>query len=348
MQSVSSSASGTMDQNEIIHSPILQPIVVCARLSPEQILFHTGKYLGNKETTDSQGHASSSSDDKKITLLSLNDDVFQEILSHLSYDEIAKLRLVGRHFNEVCQKMLNKGFLSVRRSHSCCLKEMKAKLPRKESERRAHPLASHIHVLTSIELSLNFLSMAFEKYINDGMFCFIPGKVLDECYRLLREIVVLKNISFTKSYELLQEFTDISSMAMEHFEEHILPTMKRNQMINTAIRNSSPRFNSCDTDAADNDSESGIELVVQQNHLLINSQERQIVDLKTKVTEYGRKIAEQGRKIAVLERQASESSRRFIQLERKISNSEAVGVHVQPVVTPPPSSRKRKMKELNK
>jgi hypothetical protein len=57
-------------------------------------LFHTGKYLGNKETTDSQGHASSSSDDKKITLLSLNDDVFQEILSHLSYDEIAKLRLV--------------------------------------------------------------------------------------------------------------------------------------------------------------------------------------------------------------------------------------------------------------
>jgi hypothetical protein len=75
---------------------------------------------------------------------------------------------------------------------------MKAKLPRKKSERRAHPLASHIHVLTStinfvlsilifltlkilpflgIELSLNFLSMAFEKYINDGMFCFIPGKV---------------------------------------------------------------------------------------------------------------------------------------------------------------------------
>jgi len=43
--------------------------------------------------TNSQGH-SSSSDDKKITLLSLHDDVFQEILSHLSYDEIAKLRLV--------------------------------------------------------------------------------------------------------------------------------------------------------------------------------------------------------------------------------------------------------------
>jgi hypothetical protein len=35
---------------------------------------------------------------------------------------------------------------------------MKAKLPRKESERRAHPLASHIHVLTStINLVLSIL-----------------------------------------------------------------------------------------------------------------------------------------------------------------------------------------------
>lgn len=31
---------------------------------------------------------------KQLSLLSLHDDVFQEILSHLSYDEVAKLRLV--------------------------------------------------------------------------------------------------------------------------------------------------------------------------------------------------------------------------------------------------------------
>jgi hypothetical protein len=34
---------------------------------------------------------------------------------------------------------------------------MKAKLPRKESERRAHPLASHIHVLSTINLVLSIL-----------------------------------------------------------------------------------------------------------------------------------------------------------------------------------------------
>ena len=44
-----------------------------------------------------QGQASSSTE--KITLLTLHEDVFQEILSHFSYDEIAKLRLVCYNFS---------------------------------------------------------------------------------------------------------------------------------------------------------------------------------------------------------------------------------------------------------
>lgn len=42
-----------------------------------------------------------------------------------------------------------------------------------------------------------------------------------------------------KSYELLQELRDISSMAMEHFEEHIVPTMKKSQMLSGTLRVSS-------------------------------------------------------------------------------------------------------------
>jgi len=82
------------------------------------------------------------------TLLMLNEDAFQEILTHLTYDEVARLRMVCKQFNEACQKVLNKGFMAVQRYHNRCLKEMKAKLPRRESERRAHPLARHIDVLT--------------------------------------------------------------------------------------------------------------------------------------------------------------------------------------------------------
>ena len=37
-----------------------------------------------------------------VTLLSLPDDLFQEILSRLSYDDISKLRLVNMHFKLKC------------------------------------------------------------------------------------------------------------------------------------------------------------------------------------------------------------------------------------------------------
>lgn len=52
-----------------------------------------------------------------------------------------------------------------------------------------------------------------------------------------------------KSYELLQELRDISSMAMEHFEEHIVPTKKKNPLnMHAALRNNSPRFMRWDED----------------------------------------------------------------------------------------------------
>jgi len=92
------------------------------------------------------------------TLLMLNEDAFQEILTHLTYDEVARLRMVCKQFNEACQKVLNKGFMAVQRYHNRCLKEMKAKLPRRESERRAHPLARHIDVLTGCDIFLFRLS----------------------------------------------------------------------------------------------------------------------------------------------------------------------------------------------
>ena len=82
----------------------------------------------------------------------------------------------------------------------------------------------------------NFLTFICVNVIDD----FHSTQVLDECYRILREVIVHKNPP--KSYELLQELRDISSMAMEHFEEHIVPTMKKNQLLSNTMRNNSPRF----------------------------------------------------------------------------------------------------------
>jgi F-box protein 28 len=138
---------------------------------------------------------------------------------------------------------------------------------------------------------------------------------LDECYRVLREVVVHKNLP--KSFELLQELRDISSMAMEHFEEHIVPTLKKNVALSSGVR--SGRFLRCLPDPEDSDSEMQasssvtactyqsvttplqrlalsrsmterpassnlkLEFTVQQNRILINNQQRKIVDLTSKV-----------------------------------------------------------------
>ena len=68
--------------------------------------------------------------------------------------------------------------------------------------------------------------MTFMKYVDAEMVCFFPGRVIDEIYQVLSRIKMDKNPP--KAYEMLQELRDISSMAMEHFDEKIVPGLKPN------------------------------------------------------------------------------------------------------------------------
>ena len=58
--------------------------------------------------------------------------------------------------------------------------------------------------------------------------CFIPGKVLDETLSILRSVnrSLEANTQPSRPHELLQELRDISSMAMEHFDEQIAPGLR--------------------------------------------------------------------------------------------------------------------------
>lgn len=131
---------------------------------------------------------------------------------------------VSRRFNSCCQRLLNQGFFRAERFHAKCLKAVKKQLPRRESERRTHPLARHCEILTSIETRLSLLSMTFMKYMDMSLCCFIPGKVIDEIFRVLR--LVQRGGTPPRAHEILQELRDISSMAMEHFDERIAPGLK--------------------------------------------------------------------------------------------------------------------------
>ncbi|XP_059614074.1 F-box only protein 28 [Phlebotomus argentipes] len=160
-----------------------------------------------------------------MNILHLPDCMIAQIFEHLPYDEVAKKRLVCKRVDAICQRILNRGFMKMVRLHGINMKKIKSKLPRRESERRNHPLARHADILTCIETRISMLTMTYGKYIDAKLCCFIPGKVIDEVLRLLR--LVQETTLQVRSHEILQELRDISSMAIEHFDEKISLALKK-------------------------------------------------------------------------------------------------------------------------
>ncbi|KAF5287199.1 hypothetical protein FQA39_LY16018 [Lamprigera yunnana] len=128
-------------------------------------------------------------------------------------------------FNYIGSKLLTRGFFQVEKRHGTVYKRMKSMLPRRESERRSHPLSRHCDILSAVETRLSMLSMTYLRYMENNLCCFIPGKVVDEINRILSLVDKVKPAP--RTHEVVQELRDISSMAMEHFDEIILPRMKQ-------------------------------------------------------------------------------------------------------------------------
>lgn len=79
------------------------------------------------------------------------------------------------------------------------------------------------------------LSMTYTKYMDLNLCCFIPGKVLDEIFRILR--LIAKTNKPLRPHEVLQELRDISSMAIEHFDEKIVHNLKKTFADNSTTSN---------------------------------------------------------------------------------------------------------------
>ena len=72
---------------------------------------------------------------------------------------------------------LNSGFSMAENLHAHSQKEVRSKLPRRESERRNHELSRHSDILSAIETRMSLLQITYSKYMESGYCCFIPGKV---------------------------------------------------------------------------------------------------------------------------------------------------------------------------
>ncbi|XP_037073494.1 F-box only protein 28-like [Pollicipes pollicipes] len=179
-------------------------------------------------------------------ILMLPPELLEAIISYLSYETASNIRLVCRTFERAIRHRLNQGFSRAERYVQQALKLFRAQLPRRESERREHPLSRRVEHLAAVETRLGLLSMTYRRYMEMDACCFIPGKindcfgagvspppaslraVLDEVFRVVRYLKEAPSVE-RSSFTVLQELRDISSMAMEHFEEHIVPGLKRNE-----------------------------------------------------------------------------------------------------------------------
>ncbi|XP_040307593.1 LOW QUALITY PROTEIN: F-box only protein 28 [Herpailurus yagouaroundi] len=262
------------------------------------------------------------------TLVALPIVAIENILSFMSYDEISQLRLVCKRMDLVCQRMLNQGFLKVERYHNLCQKQVKAQLPRRESERRNHSLARHADILAAVETRLSLLNMTFMKYVDSNLCCFIPGKVIDEIYRVLRYVNSTR--APQRAHEVLQELRDISSMAMEYFDEKIVPILKRKLpgsdvsgrlMGSPPVPGPSAALTTMQLFSKQNPSRQEVTKLQQQvktNGAGVTVLRREVSELRTKVQEQQKQLQDQDQKLLEQTQIIGEQSARLAELEHKL------------------------------
>lgn len=282
-------------------------------------------------------------------LLDLPEELLENIISFLTYHETSEARLLCKTFNKICQRKLNRGFAKVDQLHAKISKSVKGQLPRRESERRNHALARHVDILSAVETRLSLLGMSYLKYIDMGLCCFIPGKVLDELNCILRTLQ--KTDQPPRSHEFLQELRDISSMAMEHFDEKIAPILKAKMPAVSLYPFSTPDSCACPDEPQPSTSAAALFTLptspirgtsLRQEINRLNTQMRaqsscvqqcrkEVTEAKVgtlnqrkKILDQEKKIVQQGQTISELEKKVNDLNQKFIDISAELVKLKSV------------------------
>ncbi|XP_014300149.1 F-box only protein 28 isoform X1 [Microplitis demolitor] len=186
------------------------------------------KVDGNESGRKHGQHASARSSPepaprRSLNILDLPPEIFEKITSYLDYHTVANMRPVCHQMNSICGSILSSSFQRVQAQMLSRFHGIKAKMPRRESARRNHPLSCESDIIETVHMRLTLLQMTFGKHIERKHCCFFPGLILDEVNRVLHYIKVTPKL--VKPYKVTDELFDLSTMAMEFFKEHIEPTL---------------------------------------------------------------------------------------------------------------------------
>ncbi|XP_059490125.1 F-box only protein 28 [Neocloeon triangulifer] len=185
---------------------------------------HTGISDG-PSTSSSEGKSSKNEPPlaPTATLFDLPPEILDKVFGYFKYKQISQLRTVCRSFDEVSSRLLNTGFARLQTKMMQRFQSIKARMPRRESARRNHPLACESDIVETIHMRLTLLHMTFGKHIERRHCCFFPGEILDEVNRILNYIEATSKL--TRPYKVTDELFDLSTMAMEYFKDKIEPTL---------------------------------------------------------------------------------------------------------------------------
>ncbi|XP_047529163.1 F-box only protein 28 [Vanessa atalanta] len=156
-------------------------------------------------------------------LLDLPIEVLEKVFRYLGFKSVSHLRMVNRQFNTVCSSILNSTFQRLQNQMLHRFQAIKAKMPRRESARRSHPLACESDIIETLHMRLSLLQMTFGKHIERKHCCFFPGEILDEVYSILSYLKTTTKLA--RPYKVTDELFDLTTMAMEYFKEHIEPNL---------------------------------------------------------------------------------------------------------------------------
>ncbi|PSN47517.1 hypothetical protein C0J52_02235 [Blattella germanica] len=190
---------------------------------PSKPLRHNSAPPPSLPEPSTSGTLAEVSGSKPINLMDLPPEILLNILGYLPYRTVAHLRPVCHKMDSICCSVLNSTFQRLQAQMLQRFQAIKAKMPRRESARRNHPLACESDIIETLHMRLTLLQMTFGKHIERKHCCFFAGEILDEVYRILHYIKVTQKLS--RPYKVTDELFDLSTMAMEYFKEHIEPTL---------------------------------------------------------------------------------------------------------------------------
>lgn len=268
---------------------------------------------------------------QEISLMDLPAELLGHIFSFVGFKKIAQMRVISHQMNHVCSSILNSTFQKLQNQMHNRFHTVKAKMPRRESARRNHPLACECDILETCYMRLSLLQMTFGKHIERKHCCFFPGAILDEVYSVLRYIRT--SPSLDRPFKVTDELFDLSTMAMEYFKEHIEPNLPdiayfTNSTKSFAVLEPSSSIMSRDTSHSSSSSPPQSNMVlrkgirkIKQGMKRYNNQltvlRSELRTCRRKATEQAKTITEQQKLLAEQQKQTLEFANRLDETDKK-------------------------------